>query len=189
MINGRGCKQKFFWLVLAAFNGLFVFGPFYQLEICSEIYHSILHDSLPTDIESDAIPSSPSLSLCLARSLYPSLASLRRNVGNISAKSLRHHLVIVKQSPGQLQEKASLCFLAHSLCFLSSFYTHTHMHLFTHIHALIHVCVPQQFAKISRLFILFFGALIDASLMVPKCNCICLCILRFLPDLLMSTYS
>lgn len=47
--------------------------------------------------------------------------------------------------------------------------TTQHMHLFAHINALIHVCVPQQFAKISRLFILFFGPLIDASLMVPKC--------------------
>lgn len=60
----------------------------------------------------------------------------------------------------------------------SPLFTLTHTH--SHLHALAHVCVPQQFAKISRLFILFFGPLIDAFLMVPKCNCISSCCLRFL---------
>lgn len=114
MINGRGCKQKSFWLVLAAFNGRFVFvlGHFtswkFALKFITQFYMTVCQLTL-NQMRSLLLP--VSLSLSLARSLYPSLASLRRNVGNILAKSLRHHLVIVKQSPGQLQEKCVPLFL------------------------------------------------------------------------------
>lgn len=51
-------------------------------------------------------------------------------------------------------------------------FTHTHTYTLEHSTLRMCVCVPQQFAKISRLFILhFFGALIDVFLMVPKCCC------------------